>query len=97
MLEKKFMSKITIYILVFNFQCILLYKNNGTKGTTFKRNLWNKYATWYYSYRCTNPITLISTSGNHYEYFTINNLLKSMELKYYFLRKYVNKTTCVSS
>lgn len=44
----------------------------------------NKYATWYYSYRCTNPITLISTSGNHYEYFTINNLLKFIELKYYF-------------
>lgn len=97
MLENKFMSKITIDFLAFISNVFFYIKNYGTKETTFKRNLWNKYATCYYCYRYTNPITLISTSGNHYEYFIINNLLKSMELKYYFLRKYVNKTTCVSS
>lgn len=29
------------------------------------------------------------SSGKHYEYFTISNFLKSMELKYSFLREHV--------
>lgn len=37
------------------------------------------------------------SSGKHYEYFTISNFLKSMELKYSFLREHVKKksTLCL--
>lgn len=78
---KRFMSKITIYPLVFNFQCILFYKKRY-KGNYFQKKFMKLNIQLDIIPINLTPKHPVLSSGKHYEYFTISNFLKSMKLKY---------------
>lgn len=71
---------------VFLFPIFFSYKNNGTKGNYFQKKFikFNIQLDIYYSYKSTDSIYPFLSSGNHFQYFTNNNFLKSVELKYQF-------------